>query len=155
MNKYLWSQKDLIPITNSDLVDLNAVVNDVYEKLNRQAGDDIWYRKVLKVELKITLTTRQDQQFIEVQYVLTKPIKWLLWATVVFQTSLFVVLLALFFNGIISSAHPFYKFIYIIPVLLFLGLLVFIADFQDQCRQMSGFIRSINEFKGEGNSYGS
>lgn len=135
----MFKHSEFITIENPNTIELSSLREHIVEFLNGQSQE---IKRGAQIACQIDFNQRGEHNGLTCAYSLTQPLKILLIASLVFQSSVAATLIVLYLNNFFASTHFLFKAMIILPLIGLLTLIAMKASFDQKVKQLSDSIRA-------------
>jgi len=133
----MFKHSEFITIENPNTIELSSLRKHIVEFQEVQAQE---MKRGAQVACQIDFNQRGEHNGLTCTYSLTQPLKILLIASLVFQSSVAATLFILYLNNFFPSTHFLFKVMIILPLFGLLTLIAMKASFDQKVKQLSDSI---------------
>jgi hypothetical protein len=138
----MFKHSEFITKENLDTIELTSLREHIVEFQNEQLKES---KRGAQVACQIDFNKLGAHHVLTCAYRLTQPLKILLIASLVFQSSVAATLFVLYLNNFFPSTHFLFKVMIILPIFGLLTMIAMKASFDHKVKELSRFIQV--EFK--------
>jgi hypothetical protein len=135
----MFKHSEFITIENPNTIELSSLRKHIVEFQEVQAQE---MKRGAQVACQIDFNKLGEHNVLTCAYSLTQPLKILLIASLVFQSSVAATLFILYLNNFFPSTHFLFKVMIILPLFGLLTLIAMKASFDQKVKQLSDSIRA-------------
>jgi hypothetical protein len=135
----MFKHSEFITIENPNTIELSSLREHIVEFQNEQLKES---KRGAHVACQIDFNKLGAQNVLTCAYRLTQPLKMLLIASLIFQSSVTAILFILYLNNFFPSTHFLFKAMIILPLFGLLTMIAMKASFDQKVKQLSDSIRT-------------
>jgi hypothetical protein len=136
----MFKHSEFITIENPNTIELSSLREHIVEFQNGQLKES---KRGAQIARQIDFNKLGAQYVLTCAYSLTQPLKILLIASLVFQSSVAATLFVLYLNNFFPSTHFLFKVMIILPLFGLLTLIAMKASFDQKVKQLSDSISAV------------
>ena len=133
----MFKHSEFITIENLDTIELTSLREQIVEFQNEQLKES---KRGAQVACQVNFNKMEAHHVLTCTYRLTQPLKILLIASFVFQSSVAATLFVLYINNFFPSTHFLFKAMFILPLFGWLTIIAMKASFDQKVKKLSDSI---------------
>lgn len=135
----MFKHSEFINIENPDTIELTPLREHIVEFQNGQLKES---KRGAQIACQVDFNKMEAHSVLKCTYSLTQPLKMLLIASLIFQSSVAATLFVLYLNNFFPSTHFLFKAMIILPLFGLLTIMAMKASFDQKVKQLSDSIRA-------------
>jgi hypothetical protein len=135
----MFKHSEFITLENLDAIELTPLREHIVEFQNGQLKES---KRGAQIACQIDFNKQGEHSGLTCAYSLTQPLKMLLIASLIFQSSVTAILFILYLNNFFPSTHFLFKAMIILPLFGLLTMIAMKASFDQKVKQLSDSIRT-------------